>query len=92
MYDHATSSSRVYWRTGGVLLALLAASLIVSELPLGPIGPIISLAIAAVKVTLVALFFMHLRQASSTARIYAGAGLFWLAILLTFTLVDFATR
>jgi cytochrome c oxidase subunit 4 len=86
------ASTRVYWTTGIALLVLLVISIIVSELHLGRLGPILSLAIAAVKVTLVALYFMHLRRASSTARIFAVAGVFWLAILLGLTLVDFSTR
>jgi len=88
----AEITKRTYTRTGIALLVLLTMSIIASELPLGEAGFVISLCIAAVKVTLVAMFFMHLRISSGAARIFAGAGLFWLAILIGLTLSDFLSR
>ncbi len=45
-----------------------------------------------VMVALVALAFMHAGQASALGRIFAVAGLFWVAILLALGSVDFAVR
>ena len=85
-------TKRTYVVTGAALLGLLAVSLVTAELPLGRAGLPVALGIAAVKVMLVAIFFMHLRTSSRTAWLFAGAGLFWLAILMALTLGDYFTR
>lgn len=50
------------------------------------------LAIAAVKVLLVALFFMHLTTSSAVIRVYAVTALFALGLLFGLTLTDYRTR
>jgi cytochrome c oxidase subunit 4 len=83
---------RTYWRTAAALFILLIASVVTAMLHLGDAGLPIALTISAVKICLVALFFMHLRVASGVARLFAGAGLFWLAILIALTFGDYLTR
>jgi cytochrome c oxidase subunit 4 len=78
-----------------VLLALLVLTVVtylVSRVDLGKLNVVIALAIAATKVSLVALYFMHARYSSRLTRVVIGAGLAWLAILLTLTLTDYVTR
>jgi len=78
-----------------VLLALLVLTVVtylVARVDLGKLNVVIALAIAGVKVSLVALYFMHARYSSRLTRVVIGAGLAWLAILLTLTLTDYATR
>jgi len=53
---------------------------------------IIALTIAIVKATLVVLFFMHVRYSSRLTQVIVIAGIFWLAILLIFTVSDYLTR
>jgi cytochrome c oxidase subunit 4 len=48
--------------------------------------------IAVVKTVLVVLYFMHLRYSSRLIWVFAGAGFFWLAILVTLTMSDVLTR
>jgi caa(3)-type oxidase subunit IV len=38
------------------------------------------------------MFFMDVRRASSMTKLFAGAGLFWLAILFVFLLSDYLSR
>jgi cytochrome c oxidase subunit 4 len=52
----------------------------------------VGLAFGAVKALLVALFFMHLLHSQRMTWLVAGAGLFWLAIMLVLTLSDYMTR
>lgn len=52
----------------------------------------IALAIATVKATLVALIFMHLLGDKPVNGIIAIGGFIFLAILLSFSLMDFSTR
>lgn len=48
--------------------------------------------IAIVKTVLVVVYFMHLRYSSRLTWVFAGAGFFWLVILISLTLGDVLTR
>jgi cytochrome c oxidase subunit IV len=52
----------------------------------------LALAIAAVKATLVILFFMHLWHSSKLTWTVALGSLLWLAILIGYTLTDYLSR
>lgn len=79
----------VAWLT---LLALLALTVTLSYVPLGAFNGIIALLIAATKAAIVAAIFMELRHRGARTYIFAGAGLFWLGILLWLGMMDFMTR
>jgi cytochrome c oxidase subunit 4 len=51
-----------------------------------------ALAIAIGKTLLVVLFFMHLRYSGRLVWVIAGAGVFWLILLIGGTLDDVITR
>jgi cytochrome c oxidase subunit 4 len=74
------------------LLALLGLTVFVSYQPLGVLNTGIALAIALGKALIVAVIFMELRRGSGLALSVAGAGLFWLAIMLWLTLADYVMR
>lgn len=74
------------------LIALMLGSLGSAYVPLGFWNPVIGLAIAAIKASIVAALFMRLRRAGTLLRIAAGAGLFTLALLIGLTEVDYGTR
>jgi len=73
-------------------LLLLAMTVALSYLPLGVLGLVVAPAVAGVKAALVALFFMHLELYTPLTRLFAGAGLVWLALLLGLTMTDYLTR
>lgn len=75
---------------GLVLLALTTAGS--AYVPMGAFNTVVNFAIAAAKALLVMAFFMHLRQADALRRIFAGAGFFWLALLLGLMLTDLLVR
>jgi len=50
------------------------------------------LVIASVKAALVILIFMHVFYSSRLTWVFAAAGLFWLAILIGYTMQDYLTR
>jgi cytochrome c oxidase subunit 4 len=83
---------RVYLFTWVALMGLLAATFTLAHFRLGGLNTAAGLAIAAAKVVLVALFFMHLRRASALVAIFAVAALVWLAILFGLSGTDYATR
>src|ERR1700733_1282346 len=79
----------------GVFLALLVLTAVttgVAYVNLGALNTVVALIIAFIKMSLVVLFFMHVRWATGLLRIMVLCGFFWLAIMITFTLSDELTR
>jgi cytochrome c oxidase subunit 4 len=74
------------------LLALTALTILVAYVDLGPFSTVIAFLIAAVKATLVVLFFMHMKEAPGLLWLAGAAGFFWLAILLVLTMSDVMSR
>jgi cytochrome c oxidase subunit 4 len=78
-----------------VFLALMVGTALttwVAYIDLGRWNTVVALTIAATKMILVVLFFMHVKYATGLTRVVILAGFFWLAILLTFSLSDELTR
>lgn len=82
----------LYHRIFAVLLLLTLLTVGVAYLNLGPLNTIIALTIATGKALLVVLFFMHVRYSNRLTWIVISAGVFWLLVLLVFTLSDYFTR
>ena len=61
-------------------------------LPLGATNTVVAMAIAVTKAALVAAIFMDLRERNPLTLTFAGAGFFWLGIMLWLTLADYMTR
>jgi cytochrome c oxidase subunit 4 len=91
MSEHVVSK-KTYFIIFGALMVLTAATVLVATFDLGRLNVIVALSIAVLKATLVVLYFMHVRYSSKLTWVFVGAGFFWLAILVAFTLSDFATR
>ena len=85
--EHARPSVALIVFTG-----LLAMTVAVSYLLLGVVGLAVALVVVGAKAALVALFFMHLKLSTPLTRLFAGAGLVWLALLLGLTMIDHLTR
>ncbi len=74
------------------LLMLLAVTCGSSYIPLGPFNIAVNLAVAVVKVLLVALVFMKLRKEHPLIRLVAVVGVIWLGILAGLSATDFIAR
>ena len=86
-------SVKSYLAVFAALLALTALTTAIAFVDLGGVGNVaVALSIAIVKAALVALYFMHLRHSSPITVIFAGAGLFWLGLLIVLTLSDYISR
>jgi cytochrome c oxidase subunit IV len=85
-------SIRIYTWVFLALLILAALTTAVAYVDLGIFNTLIAMFIATCKMLLVALFFMHLRYKAGLSRIASIAGLFWLGLLVAFTLADVFTR
>jgi cytochrome c oxidase subunit 4 len=74
------------------LLVLLSATVAGAYVPLGSLNLALALTIAAVKAAIVLIVFMELTRGPALARIFAGAGAFWLMILFGLASADYLTR
>ena len=74
------------------LLALTATTTAVAFVDLGPWNTVVALGIAFIKATMVVFIFMHVKWSRPLTRLTIAGGLFWLAILISITFSDFATR
>lgn len=74
------------------LLLLLAATAGSAFLPLGPWNAVVNLTIAVAKAGLVAVFFMHLRDARGLVRLAGAVAVFLLVILFGLGATDYLNR
>jgi cytochrome c oxidase subunit 4 len=83
---------RTYLLVWASLVALLAITVAVSYVHFGRLNAVIALAIAVIKATLIALFFMHLRSSAKLIWLVTAASVVWLAIMFALTVSDYETR
>jgi cytochrome c oxidase subunit 4 len=76
----------------GALMVLTAVTVGAAFVDLGPANPVVALAIACVKASLVILFFMHVKYSSRLTKLTVVLSLFFVTILFAETLMDYATR
>jgi cytochrome c oxidase subunit IV len=89
--NHATST-RTYFIVFGLLMVLAATTTWVAGLELGGLHTLVAVTIAIVKATLVVLFFMHALESGKLVHLIIISALFFLAIMMAFTLCDFWSR
>ncbi|HEV2469828.1 MAG TPA: cytochrome C oxidase subunit IV family protein [Candidatus Sulfotelmatobacter sp.] len=94
MSVHATSSPlKTYFAVWVTLLIGTFLTYEVAKIDLGVFNAAVALTIACIKALLVALFFMHLRHASEKLlKVVVISTLFFLFILLSLSMADYATR
>ncbi|MGA7108021.1 MAG: cytochrome C oxidase subunit IV family protein [Terracidiphilus sp.] len=91
-HEHHIVSPKIYLTIVCALLVLTATTVGASYIDMGPFNPIVALAIAAIKMTLVVLFFMHVKYSTKLTKLTVGAGLFTFLVLVGMTLADYFTR
>ena len=91
-HAHKIVSPIVYLVIFGVLLVGTAITIWASYVNLGAWNPVIALAIACTKATLVVLFFMHVKYSSRVTMLTIGAGFFLFLVLIGMTLSDYMSR
>jgi cytochrome c oxidase subunit 4 len=74
--------------TAGALLALTALTVASSRLDLGSFNIVLALAIAGLKASLVAMFFMHLKYENRFQAVAFASALFFLALFVGFVVFD----
>ncbi len=90
-HEHVTPLP-VYFGIFGALMVLTAITVAVAWLDLGTLNVLVALGVAVFKASLVVLYFMHLKYSSKLTWVVVGSGVFWLFILLSILMADYATR
>ncbi len=83
---------KVYVLVFAALIALTVTTVGAATIDLGPLNTVVALGIAALKASLVILFFMHVRYSKPLIGLVIFASVLWLAILIVLTLSDFSSR
>lgn len=77
---------------GGALLCLTLLTYVAALFDLGIGNLIVALLIAAVKASLIILYFMHARYSNKLVLIVILGALLWFGILFVLTMSDYVTR
>ena len=83
---------KLYWATFMALMVLTAVTTGIAYVDLGVWNDFVAMSIASSKALVVVLYFMHVRYSHRFIAVAAGAGLFWLLILIVLALSDYRTR
>jgi cytochrome c oxidase subunit IV len=96
MAEHSTEHSHPTPKLYFIILCCLVAGTVLTYFAatweMGIFNPVVALAIACTKATLVILYFMHVRYSSTLTKVTVVAGFFWLLIMITLSLSDYVTR
>jgi|SRR5688572_17513687 cytochrome c oxidase subunit 4 len=89
---HHVASVQFYLVIFGALIVGTLLTVVVAKFDLGPFNNIVMLTVACAKALLVVLYFMHVRWGTRLTMVVAASGFFWLLILFTITMADYASR
>ena len=90
--EHHIVGPKIYGLILLVLLCLTALTTGIAFINLGVFSPIVAIAIAVIKMTLVILFFMHVKYSSRLVMLTVAAGFSTFLVLITMTLSDYMSR
>jgi cytochrome c oxidase subunit 4 len=83
---------RVYYTVFGLLMLCTYLTVQIAFLDLGALNTIAALGIAVFKAVLVVLYFMHVKYSPKLTWAVVLGSLFWLGLMLAFTMSDYLTR
>jgi cytochrome c oxidase subunit 4 len=91
MSEHIVSK-KTYYTIFGALMVGTALTVGAAFVNLHNFNIVVALLIAAVKATLVILFFMHVKYSSRLTKLWVAVGFIWLGLMLAITLTDYFSR
>jgi cytochrome c oxidase subunit 4 len=91
-HEHHIVSPMVYLAIVGALLVGTALTVWASFIDMGAWNPVIALAIAVTKATLVVLFFMHVKYSTKLTKLTVISGIFVFMALIGMTMADYISR
>lgn len=90
--EHHIVSPKVYVVIFGALLVGTLLTVLAAFKEMGPLNPVIAIAIACAKAVLVVLYFMHIRYSSKLMKLTIASGIFMFVVLISMTLSDYMSR
>ena len=91
MSDHVSPVS-LYITIFAALMILTGVTVAAAFVNLGPFNFAVAMLIAGFKASLVVWYFMHVKYQSHLTKLTVATGLFFLAILLGMSLIDYVSR
>lgn len=91
-HDHHIIPKSVLLQVFGALIVLTGITYGVAQIDLGPLNVPVAILIAAVKATLVVMFFMALKYDNPVNTLTFTMGVIFVVVFITFTLFDTAFR
>ncbi|MCF6286948.1 MAG: cytochrome C oxidase subunit IV family protein [Candidatus Hydrogenedentes bacterium] len=93
MSEHHIVMPKTYATVLGCLFVLMAATIGASYIHLGSTyNLLLALFIALCKMSLIVMFFMHVKYSSKLTKVFAASGFFWLIIFFTLLFADYMAR
>jgi len=89
---HSIPSVRTYVLVWLTLTIMTFVTYIISTIDLGDWNIVVALLIAFFKMMLVVLIFMNVKADSPLTKLFAGAGFFWMILLLGQVAIDYISR
>jgi cytochrome c oxidase subunit 4 len=89
---HEIPSVRTYVLVWATLTIMTFVTYLVAQVELGAWNIVVALLIAFFKMMLVILFFMNVKAESPLTKLFAGAGFFWMILLLGQFFIDYLSR
>jgi len=89
---HSVPSVRTYVTIWAILTTMTFVTYYVAQIELGAWNIVVALLIAFFKMMLVILFFMNVKAESPLTKLFAGAGFFWMILLLGQFFIDYVSR
>ncbi len=90
--EHHIVTPLQYFFVYVALLIGTGLTVLAAHFDLGVFNPVIAIAIACTKATIVILFFMHAKYQSGLIKMTIGAGFFTFIVLITMTMSDYISR
>jgi cytochrome c oxidase subunit 4 len=90
--SHKVVPIRTYILIWALLICATFTTLGVAFIDLGPWNIVVALMIAFTKMSLVVLYFMHVKGQTNLTKIFVVAGFLFLGILIAVTMLDYGTR
>ena len=89
---HSIPSVRTYVTVWAILTTMTFVTYYIAQIELGAWNIVVALLIAFFKMMLVILFFMNVKAESPLTKLFAGAGFFWMILLLGQFFIDYVSR
>lgn len=90
--NHKVVPVRTYILIWAILICATFTTLGVAFIDLGPWNIVVAMMIAFTKMSLVVLYFMHVKQQSNLTKIFVLGGFLFLGILIFMAMTDYGTR